>query len=463
MLPIGPPGYGESPYAAESAFAANPLFVSLEDLATEGLLEEAELGPSVTLRPDRVDHAPTQAHRLRCLSIAFERWAARGKDPDYERFCQRSGPWLDDFALFRALKRAHGGVQWTRWPPGEKRREVGLLRTAVKTYAHDIAFEKYMQYVFEKQWAALRAYATSRGIGLIGDLPLVVSHDSADVWQNQHLFFLDEEGEPTGVAGVPPDYFSATGQRWGNPLYRWKRMSKDGYGWWARRLKVMIERFDAIRIDHFIGFQRYWAIPADRPTAVGGRWMKGPGAHFFATMEEALGPLPLIAEDLGAATPAVFALRDRFGFPGIKVLQFAFGTDTHADTFLPHNYPRRAVVFTGTHDNDTVVGWFRDEGGGSPSRSAAEMEVEREYALRYLASEGREIHWDMMRAAHASVANLAIFPVQDLLGLDSETRMNRPATESGNWTWRLPEGALTLELAKRLALMTHTYGRGGSE
>jgi len=399
---------------------------------------------------------------MRLLGVAFERWRARGDDPEYGRFCRRSAAWLGDFSLFRALKRANDGVQWSRWERSLKQRDPRALRAAEKAHANDVALEKFIQYVFDAQWAALRAYATSRGVGLIGDIPIMVAHDSADVWQNPHLFFLDDEGEPTAVAGVPPDYFSATGQRWGNPLYRWKRMRRDRYAWWANRLRSMIERFDAIRVDHFIGFQRYWRIPADLPTAVGGRWMKGPGAHFFATMKETLGDLPLIAEDLGAATPAVFALRDRFRFPGIKVLQFAFGTDAHADTFLPHNYPRRAVVFTGTHDNDTIVGWFRDQGGGGSTRTREETEVERERALRYLASNGQIIHWDMVRAAQASVANLAILPVQDILGLGSEARMNQPATDTGNWTWRLPRGALTPDLAERLAVMTRTYGRGGS-
>jgi 4-alpha-glucanotransferase len=461
MLPIGPPGFGNSPYAAQSAFAGNPLFVSPEDLAATGLLEEPELTPASALPTDRVDFARAERHRMHLLDVAFERWQKRRDERDFARFCRRHSQWLHDYSLFRALKHAESGVQWTRWERSLKRRDPRAIADATKRYARAIEFEKFVQYMFDKQWTALRSYARLHGVGLIGDIPLVVAHDSADVWQHSNLFLLDHDGEPSAVAGVPPDYFSATGQRWGNPLYRWGRMRKDGYAWWAARLRVMLARFDAIRLDHFIGFQRYWHIPAERPTAASGHWVKGPGAHFFSTMKESLGDLPLIAEDLGAATPAVFALRDRFGFPGIKVLQFAFGKDANAKTFLPHNYPRRSVVFTGTHDNDTVVGWFRDQGGISSTRTPAETEIERELALRYLSSTGVEIHWDMIRTAYASVADVVIVPVQDVLGLGSDARMNRPATSDGNWTWRMQADAITPELVRRIALLSHTYGRTG--
>ncbi len=459
MLPVGPPGYGESPYSAQSAFAGSPLFVSLDDLARKGLVDASVLELPLPMPDDRVDHVPMEAHRTRVLLAAFDRWSALGEDAAYARFCAREAHWLEDFALFRALKRAHGGVQWTRWEAGVKLRDPRALEAARRELARDVAFEKFVQYAFDEQWSLFRAYAAERGVGLIGDIPLVVAHDSADVWQNPDLFFLDAEGEPTAVAGVPPDYFSATGQRWGNPLYRWKRMKKKGYVWWTARLRVMLRRFDAIRIDHFIGFQRYWRIRADCPTAIDGRWMKGPGADFFSAVERALGELPLIAEDLGAATPAVFALRDRFGFPGIKILQFAFGNDPYAYTFLPHNYPRNAVVFTGTHDNDTTGGWFHDEGGGWSTRSPEESQIERDRATEYLGTDGHEIHWDMIRAAFASVANVAIVPVQDVLGLGSSARMNRPGTGTGNWAWRLAPSALTAKIAARLSKLARTYGR----
>jgi 4-alpha-glucanotransferase len=461
MLPIGPPGYGESPYSSQSAFAGSPMLVSLEELADEGLLDRHALELEAPLAPDRIDYHAMEAHRLKHLRAAFSVFQARAEaEPAFREFCKANAAWLDDYALFRAIKLAHrGAVQWTRWEPGFRRRDPDVLNHARKEFAHSIAFEKFLQYEFDKQWQSLRAYATQRGVGLIGDIPIFVAHDSADVWQAPEGFFLGEDGEPTVIAGVPPDYFSATGQRWGNPLYRWKRMRKSGYGWWIERLKMTLSRFDAIRIDHFIGFQRYWRIPASEPTAVGGRWMKGPGAHFFRTVKKALGTLPLIAEDLGAVTPAVFALRDRFGLPGVKILQFAFGTDPYAYTFLPHNYPRRAVVYTGTHDNDTTAGWFHDKGGGWSTRSPEQTEVERQTTLRYLGTRGEEIHWEMIQAALASVANIAILPLQDVLGLGTEARMNRPGNATGNWVWRFKADMLTAAQADRLSLLTRTYER----
>lgn len=462
MLPIAPPGYGESPYSAESAFAGSPLLVSLEMLAADGLLDEATLVPEHSLPRDHVEHAPTAAHRARLLAAAFESFEARaGTDRAFDVFCGENASWLEDFALYRALKTAHGGVQWTRWTEALRTREPRAIEAARTRYARAIAFEKFVQYTFDTQWRALRAYAGERGVGLIGDLPIVVAHDSADVWRDPAAFFLDEGGEPTQVAGVPPDYFSATGQRWGNPIYRWRRMQKSGYAWWIERLRIALRRFDAVRLDHFIGFQRYWAIPATEPTAVRGRWMKGPGARFFDAVKAALGDLPLIAEDLGEVTPAVYALRDRYGLPGIKILQFAFGDDPSAPTFLPHTFRRRSVVYTGTHDNDTTVGWFRDTGGGDSTRTAAQAQAEREAVLRYLGTTGEQIHWDMIRLALASVAGLALFPMQDLLGLGSEARMNRPGKSGRNWAWRLEEAALTPELAEHLAELTRTYGREG--
>ncbi len=461
MLPIGPPGYGDSPYSAQSAFAGNPLLVSLEDLAAGGLLDGTRLAPEPGLPEDRFDAVAAEAHRMRHLDAAFEAWRPRGGGAAYAKFCRGASGWLDDFALYRAIKRAHGGASWTRWDEGSRKRDPKALRAARRDLARNIAFEKFVQYVFDAQWSSLRAHARARGIGLIGDIPLVVAHDSADVWQHPELFFLDGRGEPSSVAGVPPDYFSATGQRWGNPLYRWDRMKKDRYAWWTARLRLMLRRFDAVRIDHFIGFHRFWRIPARRQDAVVGRWMKGPGADFFAAVEKRLGRLPLIAEDLGVVTPAVFALRDRFGFPGIKVLQFAFGDDPYAYTFLPHNYARHSVVYTGTHDNDTTAGWFHDAGGGWSTRSPAAAQRERDRALEYLGTRGDEIHWDLIRAALASVASVAIVPLQDLLGLGSGARMNRPGKASGNWTWRLREGELDARIEGRLSAWTRAYGRRG--
>jgi len=460
MLPVGPPGYGESPYSAQSAFAGSPLLISLEGMASDRLLDPATLARAEPFRGDRVEFAATESHRLAHLRKAFERLGAQPERfSSYRRFCHLNRAWLDDFALFRALKRAHGGGKWTGWESGVRERQPRALQSARRELASDIAFERFAQYVFDEQWTQLRDYAAERGIGLIGDVPIFVAHDSADVWQNPDFFFLDADGEPTCVAGVPPDYFSRVGQRWGNPLYRWKRMKENGYAWWIARLRSTLRRFDVVRLDHFIGFHRYWRIPATEPTAVQGRWVKGPGADFFDAVKTALSHLPFIAEDLGEVTPAVYALRDRYRFPGIKVLQFAFGTDPQASSFLPHNYPRRAVAFTGTHDNDTTAGWFHDPGGEASSRTVSQVDEERSKALRYLGTSGQEIHWDMIRAAMASVARLSLFPLQDVLGLGSSERMNRPGQAGGNWTWRVDEGVLGPEVAARLRLLTQTYER----
>jgi 4-alpha-glucanotransferase len=447
MLPVGPTGYGNSPYSAQSAFAGNPSLVSVERLIADGLLTEA-------------DRARPPQERLR---TAFD--GAGGRFDASGGFADEDGAWLDDFALYRAIKAAHGQVQWTRWPAPLRDRHPDALARFRDEHARELDFERFVQGRFFADWRALRAYAHERGVAFIGDLPIFLAHDSADVWLNRGQFHLDEEGEPTLVAGVPPDYFSATGQRWGNPLYRWAEMRATGFAWWIARFRSALALFDAVRLDHFIGYERYWAIPAREPTAVNGRWRPGPGARFFKAIGAALGELPLIAEDLGPVTPEVESLRARFGFPGIKLLQFAFGTDLQAPSFLPHNYPREAVAYTGTHDNDTTVGWFTDPGSGT--RSAEQAALERQAALRYLGAPqdddaieaGREIHWRMIRAIMASVANVAIAPAQDLLGLGSEARMNHPGTTTGNWEFRLAQGALTPAIAARLRDLAETYGR----
>jgi 4-alpha-glucanotransferase len=446
MLPVGPTGYGNSPYSAQSAFAGSPALVSTDRLIADGLLAEAERA------------RPPEAR----LRAAF---AAAGDSRDREAFAAGAGDWLDDFALYRAIKAAHGHVQWTRWPAPLRDRDPDALARFRDDHARDLDFERFMQARFFGDWLALRAYAHARGVALIGDLPIFLAHDSADVWCNRGLFYLDDAGEPTLVAGVPPDYFSATGQRWGNPLYRWAEMRATGYAWWISRFRSALALFDAVRLDHFVGYTRYWAIPAREPTAVKGRWRPGPGARFFRAVGAALGKLPLIAEDLGAVTPAVESLRARFGFPGIKLLQFAFGTDPQGPSFLPHNYPREAVAYTGTHDNDTTVGWFSELGSGA--RGTAEAALERRTALRYLGApddddardDAREIHWRMIRAIMASVANVAVIPAQDLLGLGSVARMNHPGTATGNWEFRLAPGALAPAIADRLRDLSETYGR----
>ena len=447
MLPVGPTGYGNSPYSAQSAFAGNPALVSFDRLREDGLLAAG-------------DRRLPRDEQLTRAFFAFSENGGLG-DPNFRRFIGETKWWLDDFAAYRAIKAAHGQVQWTRWPRVLRDRHPDELAHFRHDYQREIDFNRFVQWRFFGDWQALRDYAHARGIGLIGDLPIFLAHDSADVWLNREQFYLDDAGEPTLVAGVPPDYFSATGQRWGNPLYRWAEMRASGFAWWIARFRATLAMFDAVRLDHFIGYTRYWAIPAGEPTAVKGRWRPGPGGRFFRAIAAALGELPLIAEDLGAVTPAVESLRARYGFPGLKLLQFAFGTDPQAPSFLPHNYPRAAVAYTGTHDNDTTVGWFRDLGSGT--RSAEQAALERWTALRYLGApdgdDGREIHWRMIRSIMGSVANVAIFPAQDLLGLGSEGRMNQPGTATGNWSFRLEPGALTPAVADRLRDLTETYGR----
>jgi 4-alpha-glucanotransferase len=460
MLPVGPVGYGNSPYSAQSAFAGNPMLIPLEPLAKRGLFRASDLEGAEELPRDRVDFDATERFRTRCLRLAFEHF--RRADPAFAAFCEENRAWLDDYALFRALKKEHGGVEWTRWRPEYRDRKRAALAQATRDLAGDVAFAKLEQFWFHEAFREIKAHGNARGVGLIGDLPIFVAHDSADVWQHRELFRLDAGGMPTVVAGVPPDYFSRTGQRWGNPLYRWARMKRTGYAWWIDRMRAMLQRFDAIRLDHFIGFQRYWEIPAAEPTAENGRWIKGPGADFFVALEAALGHLPLIAEDLGVVTRSVTRLRDRFKLPGTKILQFAFGTDPAAQTFLPHAYARRAVVYTGTHDNDTTVGWFTDPGGDASTRSAEQAEKERRAVLRYLGlRDGAAIHWDMIRMVHLSVADTAIVPLQDVLGLGSEARMNRPGTAEGNWAFRFAD--LPPQAAEHLRDLTRTYGRAALE
>lgn len=459
MLPVAPVGYGNSPYSALSAFAGNPLLISLDRLVEEGLLESV---PRPRFPADRVDYARASAFRREQLRAAFARFGRAGRTA-FRRFSEEQASWLDDFVLYRALKALHGERHWIEWEPELRDRKPAALERAARELQAELEFHRFEQWLFERQWAELREHAAELGIGLIGDLPIFVAHDSADVWANRELFFLDPQGAPTVIAGVPPDYFSATGQRWGNPLYRWNTLKKSGYAWWIARFQQMLRRFDVVRLDHFIGFTRYWEIPAHEPTAMNGKWVAGPGAHFFEAVREALGTaeLPLIAEDLGAVTPEVTELRDRFGMPGIRILQFAFGTDPQAPTFKPHNYPRGAAAYTGTHDNDTVVGWFHDPGGGASLRTPPQTEKERQFAMRYLGSDGGEIHWDMIRALFVSVADLAIVPLQDVLGLGPEGRMNLPGTAEGNWEWRFTRRDLGRPIAARLQQMVLDYDRGG--
>jgi 4-alpha-glucanotransferase len=463
MLPIGPIGTGNSPYDSPSAFAGSPLLISLEKLADEGLLTREDVATSGDRVSKGVPYAAVARFKQPRLRRALQRFAQQRRpdmDDEFDRFRAANRTWLPDFALFCAIKQVRRGVGWTSWQAELRSRKRSALESARREHAAEVSYHEFVQFQFHRQWMALRAYSHDKSVGLIGDLPIFVAHDSADVWAHPDLFWLDRAGKPTVVAGVGPDYFSKTGQLWGNPHYRWGELRRRGYDWWIARFRKTFERFDVVRLDHFIGFHRYWEVPASAKTAESGRWRTGPGAELFDAVRRRLGPLPMIAEDLGAVTPEVKALRDQFGFPGMRVLQFAFGNDPEALNFQPHNYPHNCVVYTGTHDNDTTAGWFRETGTRSPTRSAQEIARENAFALEYLGSNGTEIHWDMIRAALMSVANTAIIPFQDLLGLGSSARMNWPGTDKGNWEWRLSAMSLTALLAQRLARMTKVYGRG---
>lgn len=463
VLPLGPTGYGDSPYQCYSAFAGNPLLISLERLVDDGLLTPADLKDFPrSANPAAVDFdlvRPAHEALLNKACDNFQSQATTTQKQAFQTFRQAEAEWLDDYAFFMALKGEHGGCGWTAWDTPLAKRAPQALAAAKIRLALPIEQQALIQFFFATQWQALRHRCHEAGILIVGDAPIFVSHDSADVWANPELFYLDGAGQPTVVAGVPPDYFSATGQRWGNPLYRWDLMQATGYRWWRKRMAAAMKLFDFVRLDHFRGFEAYWEIPASFPTAIGGRWMPGPAHALFHAIEKELGGLPIYAEDLGLITPPVEALRDDLHLPGMRVLQFAFGDDAKSLDYRPHNYPRDCVVYTGTHDNDTTVGWFRSEAGEGTTRDEDQVSRERNFALRYLGSDGREVHWDMIRAALASVADTAIIPVQDLLGLDSSARMNLPGTGTGNWSWRMKSAALTNEIEQRLADMTTIYDR----
>jgi 4-alpha-glucanotransferase len=461
VLPLGPTGYGDSPYQSFSAFAGNPLIVSLDRLAEQGLLDSAELARAPAFPAAAVDFGGVSGHHRPLLAkaaAAFERTATAARREALEAFVRKNAAWLADFALFTALKRAKDGAAWNGWDRPLVEREPAALEQARRELARDVREVEFEQFVFFEQWAAVRAAARERGIRVMGDVPIFVAHDSADVWAHPEIFQLANDGRAAFQAGVPPDYFSATGQLWGNPLYRWDALERTGYAWWIDRLRATFELFDLVRLDHFRGFEAYWEVPGDASTAEAGRWVKGPGVALFEAARAALGELEIVAEDLGVITPQVEALRDGLGLPGMAILQFAFGADAHGNDFLPHNYPRRKVVYTGTHDNDTVVGWWRS-GVGDSTRSEADVERERARALAYVGGDGSEIHWDFIRTLLVSVADTAIVPLQDVLGKGAEARMNLPGRGDGNWGWRYAAEELTPALRRRLRALTEGSGR----
>jgi 4-alpha-glucanotransferase len=461
ILPLGGIGPGNSPYMSSSAFAGNVLLIDLDDLRELGWLEAGELAAHPGFDSQRVDYSVVYHYRMEKLRIAAQRFFAEkprkgflsglfhgeNRHTEFENFCTGEQSWLDDYALFMALAERHHWQDWAHWPDGLAKREKAALEKAAAELAVEIAFWKFCQWNFFRQWRKLKQYANQRSIQIIGDIPIFIAYQSAEVWARQELFELGEDHLPTVIAGVPPDYFSATGQRWGNPLYRWSAHEAEGYAWWVERLRKTMELVDIVRIDHFRGFAGYWEIPASEQTAINGRWMPGPGAKLFDAIQAKLGTLPIIAEDLGIVTPDVVALLERFDLPGMRVLQFAFGGDDQ-NPYLPHNYVQNTVVYGGTHDNDTAIGWFDS---ASPETRA--------YACKYLASDGTEINWDMIRAASASVADIAIHSLQDVLGLCGEHRMNLPGQAEGYWEWRFTWQQVAPSHAQRLRELTATHGR----
>lgn len=452
ILPLGPTGFGNSPYMSYSAMAGNPLLISPEKLQDEGLLIDEDFANLPEFPADRVDFEQVIQSKTPLLQKACERFKTNAsplQQKEFAGFCQSTANWLDDYALFMALRDTHEGASWHTWEPEIAKRKPEALDEWRERLTSEIFYHKFLQFEFFRQWSKLKNYAKLGGIQIIGDIPIYVAHNSAEVWAHPEIFCLDEEtGEAALMAGVPPDYFSATGQLWGNPVYNWERLQQEDFHWWIERFRALLDYVDLIRIDHFRAFAAYWAVKEGETTAINGEWIEAPGEAFFEVLNEKLGKLPIMAEDLGIITPDVEALRDRFEFPGMKVLQFAFGSGP-GNVYLPFNYERNFVVYTGTHDNNTTVGWFNEL-----------SDNERDALLRYLGCTSSEgIHWDMIRMALSSVANQAIFPLQDILGLGAEARMNFPSRSEDNWDWRYRSDALTEEVRDRLKTMTENFGR----
>ncbi len=448
ILPLGPTGYGDSPYQSFSTFAGNPYYIDLEELIKKGWLTKEECDACDFGSDDGyVDYEKIYLSRFRILKIAYERSHIK-EDKEFGKFKEDNAAWLEDYALYMAVKNSFHGVSWIEWEEDIRLRKPEAMKAYKEKFADEVEFYQFQQFVFSVQWLALKAYANKKKISIIGDIPIYVAFDSADTWANPELFQLDESCTPTGVAGCPPDSFSATGQLWGNPLYKWEYHKETGYEWWMQRISYCYRLYDVVRIDHFRGFDEYYFIPYGDTTAEFGHWEKGPGYDIFKVMKEKIGKKPVIAEDLGFLTPSVISLVKKTGYPGMKILQFAFDSREESD-YLPHNYSNNSVVYTGTHDNDTTMGWY-----DSLNRQ------DKAFAKRYLNIKAKkEIYWEFIRAALSSVADTAIIPVQDYLGLGSEARVNMPSTLGNNWKWRLRDGQLDDSLAERIREITKLYGR----
>jgi 4-alpha-glucanotransferase len=462
VLPLGPTGYGDSPYQLFSAFGGNPLLIDLQALCERGLLHSSDLTEAAKLPTHNVDFGRVISIKLGLLAKAAQVFLSDAGCADravFDEFCRSHADWLDDYALFMACKSFYKDAVWWEWERGICKRDPASLQKWRAKLLPQIEVHKFAQFEFFRQWEQVKAHCLRRGVRIMGDVPIYVAHDSADVWSHQELFRLDEDGETTSVAGVPPDYFSATGQLWGNPLYRWDVSAASGHRWWIDRFRASLKLFDLVRLDHFRGFEAYWEIPAGSATAQNGKWVKGPGMEFFAAIKNALGELPFVAENLGVITPEVEGLLKQFGFPGMSLLQFAFGNDPQGPSFRPHNYARELVAYTGGHDNDTTVGWWTISGTGESTRTPEDIRKERAFARAYLGFDDERIEWVFIRAVMASVANTAIVPLQDVLGLGTEARMNLPGTIGGNWKWRFASDALPPELSSRLREFVHLYDR----
>lgn len=448
ILPLGPTGYGDSPYQSFSTFAGNPYYIDLEQLIEDGLLTEKECAEcDFGSNEAYVDYEKIYFNRFQVLHKAFERSCIE-KDADFQEFVEKNKAWLPDYALYMAIKDSLGGISWAQWPEDIKMRKPSALDEYQKKLKEQVLFYEFQQFLFQRQWMKLKEYANEKGILIIGDIPIYVAFDSADTWANPELFQLDDTCTPIAVAGCPPDAFSATGQLWGNPLYRWDYHKETGYEWWMRRIAHCYDLYDVVRIDHFRGFDEYYAIPYGDPTAEFGKWEKGPGYDLFQVMKEKLGKKAVIAEDLGFLTPSVIKLVKKTGYPGMKILQFAFDSREESD-YLPHNYTQNSVVYTGTHDNDTTLGWL-----------ASMNRRDRGFAKRYLhIRSNKDIQWEFIRAALSSVSDMAVIPMQDYLGLGSEARINIPSTLGNNWKWRMVKGQFNDELAEKIFKMSKMYGR----
>jgi 4-alpha-glucanotransferase len=453
ILPLNPtdPEHYSSPYHSTSSLACNPLFVSPDLLVEDGLLDKSDIQSPPGFRPDRVDYRAVGAYKEKLFRRAFDRFEGGRDRYEYEKFCSENASWLDDFVLFKALKSHFNGEVWSDWPQDIRDRQPEALQWAKEDLGERADMERFLQFIFSRQWNALKKYCNERGIQIIGDIPIYVEHDSADVWVHPEFFKLDDGKRPSAVAGVPPDYFSETGQLWGNPVYRWDVLKEQGYTWWVQRMERNLTLCDVVRIDHFRGLVAYWEVAATENTAINGKWIEAPAMDFLNHLMRKFPFLPIVAEDLGIITPDVREVMHHFELPGMKVLLFAFGEDIAANPYIPHNLSRNCVAYSGTHDNNTIRGWF--EGGEAPE--------DKKRLLRYLGRDVpvEKIHWELIRLLMISAANTVIIPMQDILGLGEEARMNRPATLEGNWKWRLVPDLLTPEVALKLRDMTEMYGR----